>query len=92
MQENRKDCCGHGHAHGHSHSHGNGNDPLDEVKALLGYMESHNRQHAEELSELGEKLRGMGKAEAADKIAEAVSSFTESNGKLSEALELVKQL
>ncbi len=55
-------------------------------------MADHNKQHASELADMGEKLRAMGKTEAADKIAEAVADFSKSNGKLEEALEIVKKL
>lgn len=81
----------HGHDHSHGHSHGGG-DTFAEVLALLGYMSDHNKQHALELSEMGEKLRAMGKAEAADKIAEGVEDFTKSNRKLEEALDLIKAM
>ena len=82
----------HGHTHTHSHTHGGDEDTLAEVIALLDYMAGHNQQHAEELAGMGEKLRTMGETEAADKIAEAVADFSKSNGRLMEALGLVKQL
>lgn len=84
---------GHTHSHdGHTHSHGTGAGTPAEVIALLTYMADHNEHHAAELADMGEKLRGLGKTEAADKIAEGVAEFAKANAKLAEALKLVKEL
>ena len=63
---------------------------MTKVTALLDYMANHNSQHASELADMGEMLRGLGKTEAADKIAEGVAAFEQANAKLTEALALVK--
>lgn len=84
---------GHTHSHGgHTHTHGAGTGSPAEVVALLTYMADHNEHHAAELADMGEKLRGLGKTEAADKIAEGVAEFAKANAKLAEALKLVKEL
>ncbi len=84
---------GHTHSHdGHTHGHGTGAGTPAEVIALLTYMADHNEHHAAELADMGEKLRGLGKTEAADKIAEGVAEFAKANAKLAEALKLVKEL
>lgn len=86
---------GHSHTHshdGHTHGHGTGAGTPAEVIALLTYMADHNEHHASELADMGEKLRGLGKTEAADKIAEGVAEFAKANAKLAEALKLVKEL
>ena len=82
----------HVHNHVHSHEHTHDGDPAEEVTALLAYMADHNRHHAAELAELGEKLRSMGRTEAADKISEGVAEFTKANERLAEALEIIKPL
>ena len=99
MQEETKNYCHdhhhdhehyHSRPHGHEHCHGGVATPAD-VKALLEYMTNHNVQHANELAEMGEKLRSLGKTEAADRIAQGVEAFSQANAKLAEALELVKK-
>ncbi len=99
MQEETKNYChdhhhdhehDHSRPHGHEHCHGGVATPAD-VKALLEYMTNHNVQHANELAEMGEKLRSLGKTEAADRIAQGVEAFSQANAKLAEALELVKK-
>ena len=84
---------GHSHDHWHSHVHGAAGQGVPaEVVALLTYMADHNEHHAAELADMGEKLRALGKTEAADKIAEGVEEFAKANAKLNEALKLVKEL
>ena len=99
MQEETKNYChdhhhdhehDHSRPHGHEHCHGGVATPAD-VKALLEYMTNHNVQHANELAEMGEKLRSLGKTEAADRIAQGVEAFSQANAKLAEALEQVKK-
>ena len=99
MQEETKNYChdhhhdhehDHSRPHGHEHCHGGVATPAD-VKALLEYMTNHNVQHANELAEMGEKLRSLGQTEAADRIAQGVEAFSQANAKLAEALELVKK-
>ena len=92
----------HGHADGHSHgddcghSHGCAGEcgscasAENETLALVGYMVQHNKQHAAELAEMSQKLRSMGKNEAADQIEKAVSDFESGNVRLSVALSLLK--
>ena len=61
------------------------------MTVLLEYMTNHNVQHANELADMGEKIRAMGKTEAADMIAQGVEAFSKANEKLAQALALVKQ-
>lgn len=75
--------------HGHEHAHGRELTP-EQTLALLSYTLEHNRSHAEELHDLGHALAGQGRAEAAEKLREAVHCFEQGNEKLSEALELIK--
>jgi len=91
---------GHGHAHSHDelhamgipHEHDHGADPaIKETRALLDFMLHHNIHHAEELEELAGKLREIGRAEAAERIAAAVTLFNQGNAELNEALMLVSE-
>ena len=89
------DHSGHEHAHEHAchHEHTHENAPEltpEQTLALLSYTLEHNRSHAEELHDLGHALAGQGRAEAAEKLHEAVRCFEQGNEKLSEALELIK--
>ncbi len=82
----------HEHVHSHSHIHGEGQESKEEVTVLLDYMTDHNRHHAEELADMGEKLRSMGKEEAADWIAEGVKVFMRANELFAKALEAVQNV
>ena len=77
---------GHGHVHTHEHAHGHEAHSPEEVTALLGYMVTHNRHHAEELHELAHSVEG----EAAQLLHEAVVDLTVGNEKLAEALRILK--
>lgn len=88
---------GHGHTHGHEHTHihehdhahehphGEG-DAVEETRALVGYMADHNKHHAMELAELAEKLKELGKNEAAELLEKSVAEFDKGNRYLEEAL------
>ena len=83
----------HTHVHGgeyhHDHSHAHGAHA--ETDALIGYMVSHNAHHAQELKEIAHTLRHEGRREIADRIESAVEDFARGNGKLSEALAMIKE-
>lgn len=78
--------------HTHEHSHTQTNDASkaptskEELTALLSYMVSHNKHHAEELEDLAKNAEG----EAAVALQNAISSFTEGNKQLEIALEFIK--
>ena len=80
----------HEHAHSHEHSHG-GFDSIEQAVALMTYMLDHNRHHAEELHDVCHKLEDMGKTEAAEKLGQALHSYTHGNEHLAEALEALKE-
>lgn len=82
----------HEHVHSHSHVHEGGQDTLEEITALLSYMADHNRHHAEELGDMGGRIRSMGMEDAADLIAEGVKQFARANELFAEALKQVKQV
>lgn len=77
----------HEHPHTHDHEHPHEHYSPEETLALLGYMVSHNRHHAEELHELAHSVEG----EAAQLLHEAVVDLTVSNEKLAEALRILKE-
>lgn len=76
----------HTHADGttHSHSHAIASSP-EEARAMLEYMLSHNKHHAEELHELGHCFE----AEIADLVHDAVDRLQESNDLMEQALALL---
>lgn len=89
---------GHGHIHDKLHSqqqeHKHSHDLSDEEKetfALLRFMLSHNRHHADELGELAGKLVNIGRKEAAGKLSEAISCFEKGNLCLEETIGLIEE-
>ena len=76
----------HGHTHDHDHGHSHEHHSPEETVALLAYMVTHNRHHAEELHELAHSVDG----EAAQLLHEAVVDLTVGNEKLAEALRILK--
>ena len=71
--------------HNHGSAPAQGGTP-EQKAALLNYMVSHNKSHAEELHELAHSLDG----EVAELIHEAVELFDQGNEKLAHALEHLK--
>ena len=85
----------HTHSHVHTHSHADGETHThshaataspEEALALLTYMLSHNRHHAEELHDLAHSFDEV----AGDLIHEAVDKLMESNDLIEQALSLVR--
>lgn len=72
---------GHDHEHEHEHSHGDA-APMDELLALMKYMVGHNDAHAQELSELADRLQGAGKGRAYQQIMDVVTDFDMVNARL----------
>ena len=56
--------------------------PMEELLALMKYMVSHNDAHAQELTELAQKLKIAGKESASRKLIDAVASFDVANAQL----------
>jgi hypothetical protein len=71
--------------HTHSHSHAAASSP-EEALALLTYMLSHNRHHAEELHDLAHCFDEV----AEDLIHQAVDKLGESNDLIEQALCLIR--
>lgn len=77
---------GHSHAHSHGHhhhDHRHGGDitPMDELLALMKYMVNHNDAHAQEMANLADQLKDLGKTRAYEKIMDAVADFDMLNAK-----------
>jgi hypothetical protein len=88
------DCqCGHEHDHAHrhvhEHEHETGGDPA-KLFSVLEFMLEHNKSHTDDLAELAHKLYHAGSGAAADLIAAGVKDFKAGNGRLEEALRLIK--
>jgi len=87
----------HEHPHGHDHVHDDGSvhehgDPSGASPkdlALLKYMLDHNKQHARELAETGNRFASAGFAGAAELISDAVHYFDHANEKLEKAVGLI---
>ena len=77
----------HTHADGttHTHAHTSATSP-EEALALLTYMLSHNRHHAEELHDLAHCFDEV----SGDLIHQAVDKLGESNDLIEQALSLIK--
>ena len=81
----------HDHSHecgGHCHSCGSQceHTAMDELKALMKYMVSHNAAHAKELADLAIKLQETGNRAAYEQVLAAVSDFEKGNMRLSVTL------
>ena len=63
----------------------------DQIIALLDYTVRHNRSHEDELSKLTDKLRSLGRDDAASKVEEAAGCFSRGNELLDDALKLLKE-
>ena len=78
---------GHSHAHSHGHHHHDHGHlqgditPMDELLALMKYMVGHNDAHAQEMANLADQLKDLGKTRAYDKIMDAVADFDMLNAK-----------
>ena len=74
----------HSHSHGGDHSHGSAGDtPVEELLALMKFMVSHNDAHAQELAELAQQVKDMGKVRFYEQIMDAVANFDMANAQLS---------
>lgn len=78
---------GHDHVH-HHHDHSHEVHSKVEIEALLSYMLTHNRHHAEELADMAHTLIHCDMQEASDAVTAAIADFEEGNKKLAKALEL----
>lgn len=84
---------GHTHSHPHCHDHEHTHEhsqvdvaPIDELLAMMKYMVGHNDAHAQELSELADQLKDVGKFRAYQQIMDAVSNFDMVNAQLDAVL------
>lgn len=75
---------GHSHAHGHDHTHSHDHNatPMEELLALMKYMVTHNDAHAQELAELADQLKSVGRVRAYQRLMDAVASFDMANAQL----------
>jgi len=89
----------HLHDHGAEHTHDHGceggccgcaggcnHTPMDELKALMKYMVSHNAAHAKELADLAGQLEKAGNRAAFEQVMASVSDFEKGNMRLSMVL------
>lgn len=76
----------HAHDHGHDHTHSSDGAPMDELLALMKFMVSHNDAHAQELAELADQLKDVGKVRAYQQIMDAVANFDMVNAQLDAVL------
>lgn len=79
------------HEHSHEHSNGEGHTPLEQLIALISYMESHNTAHTDELAALAQQLDQAGHHEAYHALLDAVALYQQGNHRLSAVLEALKQ-
>ena len=59
---------------------------MDELKALMKYMVSHNAAHAKELADLAGQLEKAGNHAAFEQVMASVSDFEKGNMRLSVVL------
>ena len=82
----------HVHMHDHDHIREDGNDnkvnqaSIAKDLALLKYMLEHNKQHAHELADSGDRFNQAGLSQTAQLISEAVLFFDLANEQLAAAI------
>ena len=97
----------HSHEHGHSHDHEpphthdhlHGDDcahdhshvSMQQLLALISYMESHNAAHTNELADLAKQLDQAGSHDAYHKVLDAVSCYRQGDQYLSAVLAMLKK-
>ena len=81
-QNHSHECGGHCHSCGSQCEH----TAMDELKALMKYMVSHNAAHARELADLANQLEKAGSRTAYEQVMAAVSDFEKGNMRLSVVL------
>jgi hypothetical protein len=78
----------HSHDDNKHHSHHVPEDP-EKIMALIEHLHAHNHDHTHELEAVKEKLSELGKTEAANKLGEAIDSYSKGNDILHEVLDLL---
>ena len=73
--------------HGH---HIGDNLGENELIALLEFNVAHNASHVSELSEIADRLKQVGRNEAADTLTQAIGRFSEGGELIKQALEGLK--
>lgn len=77
--------------HGHNHEHHIGGDmTAEELYALMKYNYTHNCAHINQMDDMLEKLKALGKSDAAEKLRAAVEGYREANALLKESIEKLK--
>ena len=64
---------------------------MKELDGLLDYTIRHNKKHAEELKNLAEKARALGKSRVDDEIKRGVEQLNQANQSLEEALKQLRE-
>ena len=64
---------------------------LTKLDTLLDYTIEHNKEHAEELKNLAQKARELGKVAVHDDIANGVEQMSRANENLGSALKRLRQ-
>ena len=97
---NHEHCCGHNHEHNHAHTHAHTHDGVEhthshvsmqQLLALISYMESHNAAHTNELADLAKQLDQAGSHDAYHKVLDAVSCYRQGDQYLSAVLAMLKK-
>ena len=64
---------------------------MRELDGLLDYTIQHNKEHAEELKNLAEKARELGKSRVDDEIKRGVEQLNQANQSLEKALKQLRE-
>ncbi len=65
-------------------------EELRKLDVFLDYLIQHNRDHAEEITVLVEKAKGLGEAVMCDDLAKGVEYMKRSNESLEHALSILR--
>ncbi len=68
-----------------------GNDDRAKLKTMLNYWIEHNKEHSQEFREWADRAKGLGEAEACEKMLQAAQEMDRASESLSQALKRLEK-
>ncbi len=67
------------------------NEERAKLRTLLNYWIEHNKEHGQEFREWADKVKGVGEAEVAEEMLQAVQEMDKASERLLQALKLLEK-